>query len=134
MEVVDSARGLGNAPLRGMASIFMQAGRGKQSICIDGRTQGGLEVIQKLVERADVLIQNFRPGGAERAGISYEQCKAWNKDIIYCSSSGFGPDGPCADQRIYDMIIQVLSGFTSIQGTASLTSFWLKRKWMFALL
>jgi len=117
LKVVDSARGLGNAPLRGMASIYMQAGRGKQSICIDGRCEGGMEVIQKLVERADIVIQNFRPGGADRAGIGFEQCKSWNKDIIYCSSSGFGPEGPCADQRIYDMIIQVLSGFTSIQGS-----------------
>jgi len=119
LKVPDSARGLGNAPVRGMASIFTQVGRGKQSIVIDSRTKQGLEVIQKLVEKADVVIQNFRPGGADRAGIGYEKCKEWNKDIIYCSSSGFGDDGPYADKRIYDMIIQVLSGWTVVQGNES---------------
>ena len=54
-----------------------------------------------------MVVQNFRPGGADRAGMGYEQCKKWNQNIIYCSSSGFGPEGPLADQRIYDMIIQV---------------------------
>jgi len=101
MKLPDSARGLGNSPTRGMAGCMMQVGRGKQSICIDSRTVGGMEVvaghappltrvacsprhhvrvfmevIERLVKRADVLIQNFRPGGADSAGMGYEQCQA----------------------------------------------------------
>ena len=66
-----------------MGGMLIHTGRGKQSIVLDTRTEEGLDVVKRLVERADVVIQNFRPGGAESAGVGYDSCKAWNKDIIF---------------------------------------------------
>eukprot|EP00658_Telonema_sp_P-2_P060993 TRINITY_DN49762_c0_g1_i2.p1 TRINITY_DN49762_c0_g1~~TRINITY_DN49762_c0_g1_i2.p1 ORF type:complete len:451 (+),score=142.27 TRINITY_DN49762_c0_g1_i2:119-1471(+) len=116
MRLPDSSRGLGQAPSRGMASIWMLVNRGKQSICIDTQTDHGCRAMERLVKRADVLLQNFRPGGAESAGYGWEQCHEWNPELIYCSSLGFGEAGPCSNHRVYDMLIQMLSGFTHIQG------------------
>lgn len=92
--------------------------RGKRSICIDLRQPSGVAAFLKLAERADVILQNFRPGVVERMGIDYEACSANNRGLVYMSISGFGKVGPYAQKRVYDPVIQAVSGLTAIQADA----------------
>jgi crotonobetainyl-CoA:carnitine CoA-transferase CaiB-like acyl-CoA transferase len=75
----------------------------------------GVAVVRRLVRDADVFVQNWRPGAADRLGLGEPDLRALNPDIIYCSISGFGPTGPYANRRVYDPIIQGLSGHTAVQ-------------------
>jgi crotonobetainyl-CoA:carnitine CoA-transferase CaiB-like acyl-CoA transferase len=115
MTPVDSARGLGTAPIKGMAGCFAHSARGKQSVWIDLKSKDGKAVFFKLVEEVDIVLQNFRPGAVERMGISYEDCKKCNEQIIYLSSSGFGPSGPLAQSKIYDPVTQANAGIAAAQ-------------------
>jgi crotonobetainyl-CoA:carnitine CoA-transferase CaiB-like acyl-CoA transferase len=115
MSMPDSARGLGTSPARGMGGMFVGAGRSKQSVMLNLKTEAGKAAFMELAKRCDVVLQNYRPGAVERMGIDYESVKKVNPDVIYLSSSGFGPTGPYAAGRIYDPIIQVLSGFADTQ-------------------
>ncbi len=98
-----------------ISAMFASANRGKRSIALDLSKKEGVEVLKKMVETADVLVQNFRPGAVERMGIGPETLLAINPDLIYVSISGFGPDGPYRDWRVYDPIVQSVSGVVSIQ-------------------
>lgn len=109
----------------GITGIFANNNRGKRSLVVDLKKPEGLEVVQRLVAGADVLIQNFRPGAMERLGLGYEQVAAINPDLVYVSISGYGPDGPNSHRRVYDNVIQAASGLASVQtdpasGTPSL--------------
>ena len=119
MRQADSARGLGPSPARGMGSMFLGSGRSKQSVMLNlapGEAgEAGRKVFLRLAKECDVLIQNFRPGSMERMGLDYEAVKKVNPDIIYLSSAGFGPTGPYSGTRIYDPIIQSLSGICEMQ-------------------
>jgi crotonobetainyl-CoA:carnitine CoA-transferase CaiB-like acyl-CoA transferase len=95
---------------------FLSMNRNKRSVAIDLKSEQGLAVFRRLVETADVVVQNFRPGVAERLGISYEDLKAVNSRIICCSISGFGSVGPNSTRSGYDMIAQAVSGIMSITG------------------
>ena len=99
----------------GMAPGFAVLNRGKRSLVLDLRQEQGREVLRRLVARADVFAQNFRPGAAERAGMAYEDLRAVNPDLIYVSISGFGETGPYSGKRVYDPIIQALSGMAAVQ-------------------
>lgn len=99
----------------GLASMFINVNRSKRSITIDLKQSAGLDVLKRLVESADVLVQNFRPGVVERLGISWDDLRAVNPGLIYLSISGFGEKGPFANKRVYDPIVQALSGLASIQ-------------------
>jgi crotonobetainyl-CoA:carnitine CoA-transferase CaiB-like acyl-CoA transferase len=99
----------------GMSGMFCVANRGKRSIVLNLADARGIEVFGALAERADVIIQNFRPGVAERMGIGYEAMRARNPDVVYCSISGFGSGGPYAGKRVYDNIIQAYSGLCDVQ-------------------
>eukprot|EP01062_Namystynia_karyoxenos_P058552 TRINITY_DN50076_c0_g1_i1.p1 TRINITY_DN50076_c0_g1~~TRINITY_DN50076_c0_g1_i1.p1 ORF type:complete len:792 (+),score=212.62 TRINITY_DN50076_c0_g1_i1:107-2482(+) len=112
LDLADSVRGLGTSPALGMAGMFCVMGRGKRSIVLNLKDPEGKKVFFQLVQWADVFLQNYRPGAAARMGISYEEMKKVNKDIIYLSSSGFGQEGPYSHCRIYDPVIQCASGFT----------------------
>jgi crotonobetainyl-CoA:carnitine CoA-transferase CaiB-like acyl-CoA transferase len=108
-----------------MSGIFANNNRGKRSLVVDLKSDQGRELILRLIERADVLIQNFRPGAMERLGLGYEAISAINPSLIYTSISGYGPDGPNSHHRVYDNIIQAASGLASVQadpatGTPSL--------------
>ena len=94
---------------------FFSCNRGKKGISLDLKSDEGKEVLLKLVESADVFMQNFRPGAIERMGFSEETLRAINKRLIYVSISGFGEHGPYAHKRVYDPVIQALSGATDIQ-------------------
>lgn len=102
-------------PVNGVPATFFSCNRGKQSIAMDLKSDAGQAALWKLVEEADVLLQNFRPGAMERMGFGEAVVRQRNPAIIYVSISGFGETGPYADQRVYDPVIQALSGATDIQ-------------------
>ncbi|GKQ51992.1 CaiB/BaiF CoA-transferase family protein [Bradyrhizobium sp. Ce-3] len=97
------------------SALFISSNRGKRSLSIDMKTDAGREVLGKLVMQADVLVQNFRPGTMERLGLGPDQVRQKNPRLIYVSISGVGEDGPYARKRVYDPIVQALSGFCDIQ-------------------
>ncbi|QPF85804.1 CoA transferase [Bradyrhizobium genosp. L] len=97
------------------SALFISSNRGKRSLSIDMKTDVGREVLGKLVQQADVLVQNFRPGTMQRLGLGPNQVRKQNPRLIYVSISGVGETGPYAKKRVYDPIVQALSGFCDIQ-------------------
>lgn len=110
----DLVRFLG-AKRNGISATFLTANRNKRSVVLDLKKEGGVALLKQLVANADVFVQNFRPGAAERMGIGEDALRAVNPKLIYVSISGFGESGPYANKRVYDPIIQALSGLTDIQ-------------------
>jgi len=100
----------------GFSGSFHVLNRGKRSIALDLKDPAAMPVLQSLIARADVLIQNFRPGVVQRLGLGFEAMQQLNPRLIYLSISGFGPDGPEAGKRAYDPIIQAYSAMVSVQG------------------
>src|SRR3984957_18320290 len=100
------------------SAMFISSNRGKRSLSIDMKSDAGREVLARLVAQADVLVQNFRPGTMERLGLGAEELRARFPRLIYVSISGVGEAGPYAKKRVYDPIIQALSGFADIQSQA----------------
>jgi len=111
----DLVRGIGAAK-SGIAPTFATANRNKRSIALNLRDPRGLRVLAKLVAASDVFVQNFRPGKAEEMGIGEKALRAIRPDLIYVSISGFGETGPYAHKRVYDPVVQALSGLAGIQG------------------
>ena len=99
----------------GVNAMFYSCNRGKRSLALDLKSDAGKAVLADLVRETDVLIQNFRPGAMERMGFGEPTVRALNEKIIYVSISGFGEHGPFAHKRVYDPVIQALSGATDIQ-------------------
>lgn len=99
----------------GLTSGFISANRSKRSLALDLKTEEGMAVIKKLVTTADVFVQNFRPGAIDRMGLGEAVVRQLKEDIIYVSISGFGETGPYAHKRVYDPVIQALSGLADIQ-------------------
>jgi crotonobetainyl-CoA:carnitine CoA-transferase CaiB-like acyl-CoA transferase len=99
----------------GMSASFLSCNRNKRSLAIDLKTSEGLSVVRKLISRADVLMHNFRPGAADRVGLSEAAVREVQSAIVYVSISGFGEHGPYAHQRAYDPVIQSLCGLAEIQ-------------------
>src|SRR5947208_3282758 len=97
------------------SAMFISCNRGKRSLSIDVKTPKGLEILKKLIGQADVLVQNFRPGTMERLGLGYETLRKTQPLLIFVSISGVGDSGPYVKKRVYDPIIQALSGFADIQ-------------------
>ena len=110
----DLVRGAG-ATRAGITSTFISSNRSKRALAIDLKTPAGVEALKKLLQTADVMVQNFRPGAIERMGFGEDVVRALKDDIIYVSISGFGDTGPYAHQRVYDPVIQALSGLAAIQ-------------------
>ena len=103
------------APYNGVNAPFYSCNRGKKSLAIDLKSAEGKEVLIKLIKESDVFMQNFRPGTTDRMGFGYDELKKINPNLIYLSISGFGNKGPYAQSRVYDPVIQALSGATDIQ-------------------
>ena len=104
-------------PFKNNQSIgFMNLNRNKESIVINFKDPEGIQIMKKLVNKADVLIENFRTGTMERLGLGYEDLKKVNKTLIYCSISGFGRTGPYAKRAGFDLVAQGMSGLMSITG------------------
>ena len=117
----DLARRLGADPelnAAGMGVSFLAQNSGKRSVTINLKHEQGRRLFQRLVETADVLVENFRPGVMARLGVGYEALKQINPELIYCAISGFGQDGPWVSRPAYDQIIQGASGVMSITGDA----------------
>jgi crotonobetainyl-CoA:carnitine CoA-transferase CaiB-like acyl-CoA transferase len=100
----------------GFSGFFHVINRGKRSIALDLGTEEGRGIVEALAKRADVVIQNFRPGVITRLGLGYERLSALNPKLVYLSISGFGQTGPRAGERAYDPIIQFYSGIAATQG------------------
>ncbi len=98
---------------------FVSANRGKRSICIDLKEPAGVAIVKKLIVDADVFIQNFRPGAIERMGLSYDVMSVLNPRLLYVSVSGFGETGPYAHKRVYDPVIQALTGLPDVQADSA---------------
>ncbi len=111
----DLIRAMGGS---GLSGTFVSANRGKRSIALDLHTEHGIDVVKKLVANADVFIQNFRPGAASGMGLGYEVLREINPRLVYVSVSGFGEEGPYAHKRVYDPVIQALSGMADIQASS----------------
>ena len=115
----DLARRLGADPeysRERMGISFLAVNAGKESIALDLQSPLGRSVLLDLVDRADVLIENFRPGVMARLGLGYDVVKARRPRIVYCSVSGFGQTGPLAARPAYDQIIQGIAGVMSVTG------------------
>lgn len=110
----DHVRALRNRA-NGLASMFININRSKRSVTLNLKHPDGVATLRRLVETADVLIQNFRPGVVERLGIGHEDLHQVNPRLVYLSISGFGESGPYADRRVYDPVVQALSGLTTVQ-------------------
>ncbi len=95
---------------------FQNLHRNKRSLTLNLKSEEGLEILRRLVEKADVLVENFRPGVMARLGMSYESVKALNPRVIYASISGFGQNGPYRDRPGFDQIAQGMGGLMSITG------------------
>src|SRR5204863_6537393 len=100
----------------GVSASFLAVNRNKRSLVLDLKRDEGVAILKKLAATADILVENYRPGVAERLGVDYETLKAINPRLIYCSISGFGQTGPYASRGGYDLIAQGMSGIMSVTG------------------
>lgn len=100
----------------GESALFQTANRGKRSILLDLKESGDRDIALALAERADVLVENFRPGVMTRLGLGPAELRARNPRLIYASISGFGQDGPNAERPAYDVILQAMSGMMALTG------------------
>lgn len=99
-----------------MSAYFMSANRGKRSLALDITTPEGQDIVRKLAEKSDILVENFKIGGLKKYGLDYASLKAINPGLIYCSVTGFGNSGPYKDRPGYDLMIQGLGGLMSVTG------------------
>jgi crotonobetainyl-CoA:carnitine CoA-transferase CaiB-like acyl-CoA transferase len=100
----------------GQSSYFMAVNRGKKSVTLDLKAKEGHEALQRLAEKSDIFLENFRPGVTERLGVDYKTLSKLNPRLIYCSISSFGQTGPYADRPGYDLIIQGMGGLMGMTG------------------
>ncbi len=103
--------------VRGLASHFVWTNRSKESLTLDVKHAEAAGILARLLEQADVLVQNLAPGAAARLGLSYEVLREQHPRLIVCDISGYGASGPYRDKKAYDLLIQSESGFLSITGS-----------------
>lgn len=113
----DESRGWGPPFVEGGESAyFLSVNRNKRSLTLDLRQAAGIEIAWRLIEWADILVENFSPGTMEKLGIGHGEARARNPRLIFCSISGFGQTGPSRNKTAYDLIVQGMSGLMSITG------------------
>ena len=112
----DDTRRWGPPFWEGESAMFLALNRNKRSLALDLHHDRGREVLWRLLESADVLVQNLRPGALSRHGFSYEAVSRVNPRLIYCDMTGYGPRGPRRDQSAYDPMMQAFSGLMSVTG------------------
>ena len=115
----DSMRVFGRPKKNGVSANFVQFNRNKRSVVIDLKKERGRDLVRMLAVRADALIENNRPGVADRLGIGYADIRRANPKIIYCSISGYGPKGRLANHPAYDPVIQGYAGIAQVQAGKS---------------
>jgi len=112
----DDSRQWGPPFIGGISTYFLSINRNKRSVGLNLKTEDGSRVLWKLIERADVVIENFRPGVLEKLGFGYHAISKVNERAVYCSISGFGQTGPYSDRPGYDVIAQGESGMMDLTG------------------
>jgi crotonobetainyl-CoA:carnitine CoA-transferase CaiB-like acyl-CoA transferase len=100
----------------GESAAFLMMNRNKRGMALDLKTAGGRRVLARLLEDADVVVENYRPGTMEKLGFDYEKLREANPGLIYCALSGFGRTGPYRQRRGFDLVAQAMSGIMSITG------------------
>lgn len=109
--------GQGSKKVDGEAMLFYAANRNKRSLALDLKAPKGLEIARKLIARADVVSENYRPGVMDKLGLGYQALRADNPRLIYASASGYGADGPYKNRPGQDMLVQAMSGLAAVTGT-----------------
>jgi len=113
----DMGRGWGPPFAGPHSSFFLGLNRGKFGISIDLKRPEGVDLCLRIIEKVDVLVENFRPGTMDRLGLGYGAASDRNPKLVYCSISGYGQEGPSRDEAAMDLIVECSSGFMSITGT-----------------
>ena len=101
---------------RGLASHFVWTNRSKESLALDLKQPSAITALKRILQKADVFVQNLAPGAAERLGLGQEELRAANPRLVTCSISGYGAGGPYENNKAYDLLIQAEAGFLSITG------------------
>ncbi len=112
----DDSRGWGPPFVEGESAYFLAVNRNKKSVCINLKRASGRDLLHRLAGKADVLVENFRPGTLDRLGFSYETIRLARPEIIYCSISGYGHSGPLRQRPGYDAVMQGEGGWMSLTG------------------
>jgi crotonobetainyl-CoA:carnitine CoA-transferase CaiB-like acyl-CoA transferase len=112
----DETRAWGPPFVAGESAYFLSINRNKESVALDFKQPGGRKALDRLLERADVLVENFRPGTLDRLGLGYAAVAATHPRLVYCSISGFGQTGPRRNQAGYDAVMQAEGGLMSVTG------------------
>jgi formyl-CoA transferase/CoA:oxalate CoA-transferase len=114
----DETRAWGPPFVAGESAYFLSINRNKESVTLDFKQPGGRKALDRLLDRADVLVENFRPGTLDRLGLGYAGVAATHPGLVYCSISGFGQTGPRRNQAGYDAVMQAEGGLMSVTGPA----------------
>ena len=101
----------------GLSSGFVWMNRGKRSVVLNVKDPADRPAIERLIERSDVVLQNYTPGWAERVGLGEEAVRKLRPDVVYVDISGYGPDGPYAKKNAYDLVMQGETGLIAVTGT-----------------
>lgn len=112
----DDTRRYGPPFIEGESAAFLTLNRNKRSIILDLKSEQGIAIVRRMLEDADVMIHNFRPGVVDRMGLAYDDVSAINPAIVYCTVSGFGTTGPYSSRAGFDLVAQGMSGLMSING------------------
>lgn len=102
--------------VKGLSSHFVWTNRGKQSLCLDFKRAESAKIVDRLLERSDVLVQNLAPGALHRAGVDSARLERCNPRLVRCNITGYGDAGPEAGRKAYDLLVQAESGFLSVTG------------------
>ncbi|QOS89224.1 CaiB/BaiF CoA transferase family protein [Peribacillus sp. JNUCC41] len=117
-DIVDETRTWFPPDIENISLYYMAVNRNKRAITVNLKTKEGIQIIKKLIQESDVVVENFKTGTMERLGLGYEDLKALNTKIIHCSITGFGHTGPYKQLPGYDFLAQAMSGFMSVNGTS----------------
>lgn len=112
----DDTRAWGPPFIDDISAYYLSVNRNKRSLTLNLKSDAGREILWKLIDAADVVVENFSPGTVGRLGFGYEAVKERRPNIVYCSISGFGQQGPSRDRTAYDLIVQGMSGLMSVTG------------------
>src|ERR1700694_1307464 len=112
----DAARGY-DRTVKGLSSHFVWTNRSKESLSLDAKHPAARKILARLIERADVFVQNLAPGPAERLGLGAAELRATHPRLVWCGISGYGPSGPYAEKKAYDLLVQCEAGLLSVTGT-----------------
>ena len=115
-KIGDESRAWGPPWVKEVSAYFIAINRNKRSLTLNFKTPQGIEIFKNLVKKADVVLENFRPGTMDELGIGYEVLKEINPRLIYCDMTGYGTDGPYRDKPGVDVIVSAIGGLMSITG------------------